>query len=141
MKLIKKTPVPNFNKIKQDLEKKVGKDSRSKLVRSKMFDKLLSEYNISEKNPNLVLFLGACTITYPLLLLYEYMPNSSLDVYYSKKYYEKNKLWKPKKYLAYIWIYELTQAIYFLHHCYYPIMHRDLKLSNILVTNNNKIKK
>ncbi len=56
LKLIKKTPVPNFNKIKQDLEKKVGKDSRSKLVRSKMFDKLLSEYNVSEKNPNLGLF-------------------------------------------------------------------------------------
>ena len=56
LKLIKKTPVPNFNKIKLDLEKKVGKDSRSKLVRSKMFDKLLSEYNVSEKNPNLVLF-------------------------------------------------------------------------------------
>ena len=56
LKLIKKTPVPDFNKIKQDLENKVGKDSRSKLVRSKMIDKLLSEYNLSEKNPNLVLF-------------------------------------------------------------------------------------
>jgi peptidyl-prolyl cis-trans isomerase SurA len=56
LKLIKKTPVADFNKIKQDLENKVGKDSRSKLVRSKMIDKLLSEYNLSEKNPNLVLF-------------------------------------------------------------------------------------
>ena len=56
LKLIKKTPVPDFNKIKQDLEDKVGKDSRSKLVRSKMIDKLLSEYNLSERNPNLVLF-------------------------------------------------------------------------------------
>jgi len=92
------------------------------------------------RHPNLVLFLGACTITDPLLLLYEYMPNSSLDVYYSKKYCEKNRLWKPKKQLAYKWIYELTQAIYFLHHCYYPIMHRDLKPSNILLNEDLHIK-
>lgn len=92
------------------------------------------------RHPNLVLFLGACTITDPLLLLYEYMKNASLDVYYSKKSNEKNRLWKPKTLLAYKWIYELTQAIYFLHHCYYPIMHRDLKPSNILLNEDLHIK-
>ena len=92
------------------------------------------------RHPNLVLFLGACTMTDPLLLLYEYMKNASLDVYYLNKCNEKNKLWKPKKQLAYKWIYELTQAIYFLHHCYYPIMHRDLKPSNILLNEDLHIK-
>ena len=56
LKLIKKTPVADFNKIKNDLQKQVGKDSRSKLVRTKMFEKLLSEYNLSKKNQNLVSF-------------------------------------------------------------------------------------
>lgn len=92
------------------------------------------------RHPNLVLFLGACTITDPLLLLYEFMPHGSLDIYYLNNSNIKNKLWKPKKHQAYKWIYELTQAIYFLHHCYYPIMHRDLKPSNILLTEDLHIK-
>jgi len=92
------------------------------------------------RHPNLVLFLGACTITDPLLLLYEFMPNSSLDNYYAKISNQKNRLWKPKKIQAYKWIYELTQAVYFLHHCYYPIMHRDLKPSNILLNEDLHIK-
>ena len=92
------------------------------------------------RHPNLVLFLGACTITDPLLLLYEFMPHSSLDNYYAKISNQKNRLWKPKKIQAYKWIYELTQAVYFLHHCYYPIMHRDLKPSNILLNEDLHIK-
>lgn len=92
------------------------------------------------RHPNLVLFLGACTITDPLLLLYEFMPHGSLDIYYANISDQKNRLWKPKKKQAYKWIYELTQAVYFLHHCYYPIMHRDLKPSNILLTEDLHIK-
>lgn len=92
------------------------------------------------RHPNLVLFLGACTISDPLLLLYEFMPHGSLDNYYANISNQKNKLWKPKKHQAYKWIYELTQAVYFLHHCYYPIMHRDLKPSNILLTEDLHIK-
>jgi len=91
------------------------------------------------RHPNLVLFLGACTITDPLLL-YEFMPHGSLDNYYDNISNQKNRLWKPKKIQAYKWIYELTQAVYFLHHCYYPIMHRDLKPSNILLNEDLHIK-
>lgn len=106
------------------------------------YQDLINEISVIShlRHPNLVLFLGACTMTDPLLLLYEYMKNSSLDVYYLNKSNEKNKLWKPKTQLAYKWIYELTQAIYFLHHCYYPIMHRDLKPSNILLNEDLHIK-
>ena len=68
------------------------------------------------------------------------MQHGSLDIYYLNNSNIKNKLWKPKKPQAYKWIYELTQAIYFLHHCYYPIMHRDLKPSNILLTEDLHIK-
>lgn len=106
------------------------------------YQDLINEISVIShlRHPNLVLFLGACTITDPLLLLYEYMPHGSLDIYYNKKSKEKKRVWKPKIQLAYKWIYELTQAIYFLHHCYYPIMHRDLKPSNILLNEDLHIK-
>tara|TARA_B000000477_G_scaffold93550_1_gene80570 strand:- start:1677 stop:2636 length:960 start_codon:yes stop_codon:yes gene_type:complete len=90
------------------------------------------------RHPNLILFLGACTMTDPLLLLYEYVDNGALDTYYNYK--SKNKLWKPDNKLMYRWILELSRVIYFLHNCYYPIMHRDIKPSNILLTENLHIK-
>lgn len=91
------------------------------------------------RHPNLVLFLGASTITDPLLLVYEYMENGSLESYYNNKSTD-NLLWKPDIKLAYKWVHELTLAVYFLHNCYYPIMHRDLKPSNILLNNDLHIK-
>ena len=86
------------------------------------------------RHPNLVLFLGACTINEPLLLLYEYMENGSIDKYYNKKSNEYGKLWIPKSKIMYRWIYELSSVIYFLHNCTIPIMHRDIKPSNILLS-------
>ena len=85
------------------------------------------------RHPNLVLFLGAVTINDPLLLLYEYLPNNSIE-----KYYQNNNFPKPK--IMYKWLTQLTQAIYFLHNCYYPVMHRDIKPSNILLTESLNIK-
>ena len=35
------------------------------------------------------------------------------------------------------WLIQLTQAIYFLHNCYYPIIHRDIKADNIVYNINN----
>lgn len=85
------------------------------------------------RHPNLVLFLGAVTINDPLLLLYEYLPNNTIE-----KYYNNNNFPKPK--IMYKWLTQLTQAIYFLHNCYYPVMHRDIKPSNILLTESLNIK-
>jgi serine/threonine protein kinase len=103
---------------------------------------LINEISIISRlrHPNLVLFLGGCTMNEPLLLLYEYLPNGSLDYYYEKKKKELNKIWKPNNTLLYKWISQLSQAIYFLHNCHYPIMHRDIKPSNILLTSNLEIK-
>lgn len=92
------------------------------------------------RHPNLVLFLGACTVIDPLLLIYEYMPNGSLESYYSNMSKQTNKLWKPTYKYIQLWILELTQAIYFLHHCHYPIMHRDIKPSNILLNEDLHLK-
>lgn len=106
------------------------------------YNDLINEISVIShlRHPRLVLFMGACTIKDPLILLYEYLPNGSLDSYYKKMSNRDYKLWKPSvKYMC-RWIKELTQAIYFLHNCYYPIMHRDIKPSNILLDEDLHIK-
>ena len=55
LKLIDKKAVEEFDKLKSDLENQVRKDSRSQLVKAKMLDKLLSEYQLNGVNPNLLL--------------------------------------------------------------------------------------
>jgi len=104
-------------------------------------DDLINEISIISRlrHPNLVLFLGACTLKEPILLLYEYMENGNLEDYYYKN--KKNKkVWKPDISLLNKWLMQLTQVIYFLHNCYYPIIHRDLKPSNILLDDSLNIK-
>ena len=106
------------------------------------YDDLINEISVIShlRHPRLVLFMGACTLSEPLMLLYEYMPNGSLDNYYYKMSRKFAKQWKPPPKYMYRWIKELTQAIYFLHNCYYPIMHRDIKPSNILLDEDLHIK-
>lgn len=104
-------------------------------------DDLINEISIISRlrHPNLVLFLGACTLKEPILLLYEYMANGNLEDYYDRN--KKNKkIWKPNIELLNKWLLQLTQVIYFLHNCYYPIIHRDLKPSNILLDDSLNIK-
>ncbi|MAH20037.1 MAG: peptidylprolyl isomerase [Flavobacteriaceae bacterium] len=48
LKLISKTPVEPYEKIKVDLEQKVKRDSRSKIIRQKMLEKLKQQYKISQ---------------------------------------------------------------------------------------------
>lgn len=99
---------------------------------------LINEISIISRlrHPNLVLFLGACTLKEPILLLYEYMENGNLEDYY----YNKNKKWKPDIKLLNKWLIQLTQSIYFLHNCYYPIIHRDIKPSNLLLDESLNLK-
>ena len=101
---------------------------------------LINEISIISRlrHPNLVLFLGACTLNEPILLIYEYMENGNLEQYYhNKNIYKK---WKPDIKLLYKWLIQLTQAIYFLHNCYYPIIHRDIKPSNLLLDDSLNLK-
>jgi len=101
---------------------------------------LINEISIISRlrHPNLVLFLGACTLNEPILLIYEYMENGNLEQYYhNKNIYKK---WKPDINLLHKWLIQLTQAIYFLHNCYYPIIHRDIKPSNLLLDDSLNLK-
>jgi len=106
------------------------------------YDDLINEISVIShlRHPKLVLFMGACTLNEPLMLLYEYMPNGSLDTYYNKMSRKYCKTWKPSAKYMCRWIKELTQAVYFLHNCYYPIMHRDIKPSNILLDGDLHVK-
>lgn len=53
LKLISKTPIQSYEIIKQDLEQKVKRDSRSLIIRKKMIQKLVSKYEIFEPNLDL----------------------------------------------------------------------------------------
>ncbi|MAR97861.1 MAG: peptidylprolyl isomerase [Formosa sp.] len=54
LKLILKSPIQPYEIIKQDLEKKVKRDSRSLIIRKKMIEKLVSKYEIFEPNLDLI---------------------------------------------------------------------------------------
>tara|TARA_B110000046_G_C13019287_1_gene410270 strand:- start:660 stop:2600 length:1941 start_codon:yes stop_codon:yes gene_type:complete len=62
LKYINKKPVQLFEKLQPDLKTKVGKDSRSQLVKAKMLDQLLVEYQI--ENPNTRLSKFESNLTY-----------------------------------------------------------------------------
>ena len=53
LKFIDKTPVQSFEKLQPELMNRVGKDSRSQLVKAKMLEQLLVEYQIETPNSNL----------------------------------------------------------------------------------------
>ncbi|MDG1385032.1 MAG: peptidylprolyl isomerase, partial [Flavobacteriaceae bacterium] len=53
LKFIDKTPIQSFDRLQPSLENKVGKDARSQIVKAKMLEQLLLEYQISNHNPNL----------------------------------------------------------------------------------------
>ena len=53
LKLIDHKSVESFESLKPELETQVGKDSRSQLVKAKMLEQLLVDYQLSNQNPNL----------------------------------------------------------------------------------------
>lgn len=55
-KLLRKNPVPSFEDSKSELELKVQRDSRSKLINTALLDTLKKRYNIQSTNPDLAYF-------------------------------------------------------------------------------------
>ena len=92
------------------------------------------------RHPNLVLFLGACTINEPLLILSEYMENGSLEDRFDFMRKKLGKPWRPPRNQIHRWMTDLARAVCFLHSCTVPIMHRDLKPSNLLLSEHDHLK-
>jgi peptidyl-prolyl cis-trans isomerase SurA len=53
LKYINRKEVQSFEKLQSELKNRVGKDSRSQLVKAKMLEQLLAEYQIETPNPKL----------------------------------------------------------------------------------------
>jgi peptidyl-prolyl cis-trans isomerase SurA len=62
LKYINKIPVKSFEELQPELESQVGKDSRSQLVKAKMLERLLVEYQV--ENPNSKLMNVESNLTY-----------------------------------------------------------------------------
>ncbi|OIV92915.1 hypothetical protein TanjilG_00092 [Lupinus angustifolius] len=117
---------------KEDLEVAVKMFSRDKM---KSTDDFLSELTIINRlrHKNLVRLLGWCHKNGMLLLVYEYMPNGSLDrhIYGQQGSTIETPLsWK----LRYNIISGVAHALNYIHSEYdQKVIHRDLKASNIML--------
>ncbi|KAK9144355.1 hypothetical protein Sjap_004258 [Stephania japonica] len=83
------------------------------------------------RHRNIVRLLACCTNSVTTLLLYEYMPNGSLDdVLHGKSKGHVEADWGTRYKIAV----GVAQGMCYLHHdCDPPIVHRDVKPSNILL--------
>ncbi|KAK9106029.1 hypothetical protein Scep_022873 [Stephania cephalantha] len=79
---------------------------------------------------NVVNLLGYCAHTLEKLLVYEYLPNQSLDKFLFRSQRRRELDWKKR----YDIVQGLAKGLLYLHEdCHICIIHRDIKASNILL--------
>ena len=107
-------------------------------------DELLHEVETlsSIRHPDLVLFLGACLdINRPLACIMEYMPGGDLENFYLAKR-KKHQVpdWHPNVGRVAQWASAVARALSFLHDRAVPLVHRDLKPLNLLLSKHLDVK-
>ncbi|XP_061345911.1 probable serine/threonine-protein kinase SIS8 isoform X2 [Gastrolobium bilobum] len=86
------------------------------------------------RHPNILLFMGAVTSPQRLCIVTEFLPRGSLLRLLQRN---TSKLdWRRRVHIAL----DIARGVNYLHHCNPPIIHRDLKSSNLLVDRNWSVK-
>uniref|UniRef100_A0A7N0T279 non-specific serine/threonine protein kinase n=1 Tax=Kalanchoe fedtschenkoi TaxID=63787 RepID=A0A7N0T279_KALFE len=86
------------------------------------------------RHPNILLFMGAVTSPQHLAIVTEFLPRGSLFRLLQRN---TSKLdWRKRIHMAL----DIARGMNYLHHCNPPIIHRDLKSSNLLVDRNWTVK-
>jgi len=107
-------------------------DSVKLLARKEMLHEitLLS----SLRHPDLVMFLGACLDSSPPFFVTEFMEGGDLERYYQGKARKLGHAFRPTWATFVRWASAVARALGFLHQCSRPVIHRDLKPLNLLLT-------
>ncbi|KAK7257031.1 hypothetical protein RIF29_30710 [Crotalaria pallida] len=109
--------------------KRLSKTSGQGIVEFKNELKLICEL----QHVNLVQLLGCCIQEHERMLIYEYMPNKSLDFFLFDNIGSKFLNWQKRINI----IEGICQGLLYLHnYSRLKIIHRDLKASNILLDDN-----
>ncbi|XP_008797466.2 serine/threonine-protein kinase pakF-like [Phoenix dactylifera] len=86
------------------------------------------------RHPNILLFMGAVTSPQRLCIVTEFLPRGSVF-----RLLQRNTTrldWRRRTHMAL----DIARGMNYLHHCNPPIIHRDLKSSNLLVDKNWTVK-
>ncbi|XP_026446234.1 probable serine/threonine-protein kinase DDB_G0282963 [Papaver somniferum] len=86
------------------------------------------------RHPNIVLFMGAVTSPQRLCIVTEFLPRGSLFRLLQRGTAKLD--WRRRINMAL----DIARGMNYLHHCNPPIIHRDLKSSNLLVDKNWTVK-
>lgn len=86
------------------------------------------------RHPNILLFMGVVTSPHHLCIVTEFLPRGSLFGLLQRK---TTKLdWRRRVHMAM----DIARGMNYLHHCHPPIVHLDLKSSNLVVDKNWTVK-
>ena len=101
------------------------------------FDKIQREIKLMEKlnHPNIINLIDSKEENNVISLLLEYAEGNLFDMiskkFNKKEYFEEKDILKI--------FYGIVKAVYYLHSQNPPIIHRDIKIENILVKNNQYV--